>query len=176
MEDDAAQDRKRLKEREKKAAQRARRPKPVAPPQPSDDFIELAFAERDFRLNREYAMWRHPDLPTYAYRWAHLIFSADVWVAQVVLEKQYGRRCTSPTRIVNWLVERGLTHGCTNASLRTMVYRAFEKVKRLESETYLFDRREVVWPPFSLAEAAARSATTLEEAGSVSSVCKSVVV
>ena len=164
MEDDAARDQRRAKERQKKAAQRARRPKPVAMPEPSDEFIALAFAERDFRLKREYAMWRHPDLPTYAYRWAHLTFSADVWVAQVVLEKQHGRKCTSPTRIVNWLVERGLTHGCTNASLRTMVYRAFEKLKRLESEAYLFDRREVVWPPFSLEEAGAHPAAAIQEA------------
>ncbi|PHR94955.1 MAG: hypothetical protein COA68_17785 [Oceanobacter sp.] len=164
MEEHAERDRKRLQEREKKAAQRARRPKPVAPPEPSDEFILLVFAERDFRLKREYAMWHHPDMQTYAYRWAHLIFSADVWAAQAVLEKQHGRKCTSPTRIVNWLLKRGLTHGCTRASLRTMVYRAFGKLKRLESEPYLLDRREVVWPPFSLEEAVARSAAAKQEA------------
>lgn len=102
-------------------------------------------------------MWRHPDLASYSYRWALLDFTADVWAAQVVLEEQYGRKCHSPTKIVTWLVERGLTHGCTRASLRTMVYRAFEKLRRLENEPYLYDQREVVWPPFSLREAVARS-------------------
>lgn len=149
----------REKERARKAAQRARRPKPTEPPEPSEEFVRLVITERDYRLKREYAMWRHPDLITHAYRFAHLELSADVWAAMVVLEAKHGRRCTSPTKIVNWLITRGMTHRCKRSSLRTMVYRAFEKLKRLESEPYLYDRNEVVWPPFSLSEALARSAT-----------------
>lgn len=150
-------EKRRAKERAKKAAQRARRPKPSVPADPPDEFVRLVLAERDYRLKREYSMWRHPDLITHAYRFAHLELSADVWAAMVVLEAKYGRRCTSPTKIVNWLISRGMTHRCKPSSLRTMVYRAFEKLKRLESEPFLYNRSEVVWPPFDHEEALRRA-------------------
>lgn len=101
-------------------------------------------------------MWRHPDLAAVAYRWTHLKLSADVWAAKVVLREQYGRHCASPTKIVNWLVGQGFTHRCKPSSLRTMVYRAIDKIERLQNEPFLYVPGEVVWPPFSLAEAIER--------------------
>ena len=87
---------------------------------------------------------------TYAYRWTLLEFSADVWAAKMLLELQHGAGRATPTEIVRWLVANDRTHGCQASSLRTMVYRAFEKIARLESEPYLFAKGEPVWPPFSL--------------------------
>ena len=84
-------------------------------------------AERDRRLVREYAMWRHPEMVTHAYRDTLLEFSADVWAAKVLLEHQYGVGRAAPTKIVRWLVAHGRTHCCQENSLRTMVYRAFQK-------------------------------------------------
>ena len=153
----------RAKQREywrvRKAEQRRRLPKAQPPAEPTEKFISLVFAESEFRLQREYKMWRHPDMITHAYRASLLKFAADVWAAIVVIEKMHGTGNASPTRIANWLYDRDLSHGCTRRSLRTMVYRAFEKIKRLESEPYLYDRREVVWPPFSIDSALERQGT-----------------
>lgn len=153
-------DQEREKQREywkvRKAEQRRRLPKAKPPAEPSEEFIRLVFAEKEYRLQREEQVWRHPDLTAHAYRRALLEFSADVWAAIVVLEKKHGVGSASPTRIANWLYDRDLSHGCTKRSLRTMVYRGIEKIKRLENEPYLYDRREVVWPPFSIEAALGR--------------------
>lgn len=144
--------------RAQKAAQRLRKPKVSLPPAPTEDFVQLVFAERDHRLKREYGMWQHPELSTHAYRHAMLLLAADVWVAQTVLEEQFGPGKAKPKRILDWLVARGLTHGCKPNSLRTMIWRAREKLKCIENEPYLYDRTQVVWPPFCIEEALTRAA------------------
>ncbi len=154
--DDQKREKQRKYWRERKAEQRRRQPPLQQPTEPSDEFIDLVFAEREYRLQREYKMWRHPDLGTLAYRYTQLKFSADVWAAIVVLEEKHGVGEASPTRIAEWLFLRGFDHGCSKRSLRTMVYRAFEKIDRLKSETYLPDPSEVVWPPFSMEATLAR--------------------
>jgi hypothetical protein len=148
MQDDPRGETQRARWRQDKSNQRARQ-RPPTPPPPPDELVEDVMAERDRRLVREYAMWRHPEMVTHAYRYTLLEFSADVWAAKVLLEHQYGVGRAAPTKIVRWLVANGRTHGCQENSLRTMVYRAFQKISRLEAEPYLYDRTETVWPPFS---------------------------
>ncbi|MDC8755359.1 hypothetical protein OIK40_11985 [Erythrobacter sp. sf7] len=94
---------------------------------------------------------------THAYRAALLYFSADVWVARTVLEKQFGKGKAKPKRILAWLVARGLAHGCQPNSLRTMIWRAADKLKRLESERYLYDPSQLLWPPFNVTDAVERA-------------------
>lgn len=155
--DDAKRAALRAKWRRQKAAQLLRRPKVTAPRPPGEMFVRLVLAERDYRLKRERDSWGQPEVWDYAYRWALLAPAADLWAAKVVLEKQFGPGGAKPKRILDWMMERGMTHRCTRESLRVVIWRAGGKLKWLESQFYLNDRHQPLWPPFSIAEAAERA-------------------
>lgn len=133
-----------------KANKRAQRER--AKPQPADlpvDFIAAVMAEREKRAD----LCRH--LYSFAHR--HLLgrnvcsgagaFTADVWAAQTILEKEWGPGHATPTRIANMLWEHDVTHYYARASMRPMVYRALETIGIMET-TLDPEGDGPLWEPF----------------------------
>lgn len=58
---------------------------------------------------------------------------ADVWMARILLQAEFGQDAATPTRISRWLWENGKSRDYKQASVRPMVYRALKKIEELET-------------------------------------------
>ncbi len=132
--------------RRNKRAERARKAAPL--PAPLDThLVQSIWTERNRRHeNYPHFLWNHPDWHRGRGSFA---FQCDVWAVRTLLEAQKHRSPVTAGEVARWLSENDLDHGFQTGSLRTMVYRAFEALKVLETAKR---RRAAVpfWPAFSL--------------------------
>lgn len=144
------QEKRRLRWKRNKAAERARKRK-LAPAPLESAIIEQIMRERDRRAAA-------PSTPAamhfgaHNHGWGTHAFHCDVWAARTVLWAQHGHRKISDGMIARWMAENDLSHGYTHgersSSLRTMVGRARKAIEILE--THITRRRpSPCWAPFS---------------------------
>lgn len=136
-----------------KQAERAR--KRSQPRKLSPQFERAVFFERDWRLREGLGgmscwkgaerFYRVNDPRDRAYA-----LMADVWAARTLIEARISPRRASPTLIRDELKRLGYTHGYTDGSLRKLIYKALERIKRQETESDNWWRspQHVHWPPF----------------------------
>jgi hypothetical protein len=144
LSDDSTARKRRDRWRRNKRDERAR--KAHASPQALDaGIIERIWAERDRRLT---------SFPTYCFdhpNWhsmqAALELHCDVWAVREILKAGGGHKRVTAGKVANLMHSSGLGRDYTPASLRTVVYRAFDLIEKLES----MQRRDgsgPIWPPF----------------------------
>lgn len=138
-----AQEKRRARWKRNKRAERKRKRPPMSAKLSADSISEV-WQERERRAEA------HPGWITFNAKWrggrGSWEFQCDSWAVRTLLQLEFWPRKVTAGKVARWMWSNDLQHGYNQASLRTMVYRAFEAIDILESVTN--KAGDPFWPPF----------------------------
>lgn len=147
--DEAKREKRRARwKRNKRDERQRKKPKPPAPP--SKQLIEQIWSERDRRHNEGVRL--HFYHPYHRGGRGTFAFQCDVWAVRTLLTHQLRLVTVSSGKIAAWMKANGFTHGYSDRSLRTMVWKALDAISDLEEVREIPGRlrriSEPAWQPF----------------------------
>lgn len=135
--------------RNKRSERERKRKRHPHPAHLGADLISEIWREREKRAEA------HPGWIAFNAKWrggrGSWEFQCDSWAVRTLLELESWPHKATAGKVARWMWANDLHHGYNQASLRTMVYRAFEAIDILENVTN--KSGDPFWPPFVLTDA-----------------------
>lgn len=119
------------------------------------ELVRRCIEERDRRAATAYqGADRWPEAPyLYGKRLERAVeLAADVWLATMLYEVQWGQGTATTARIFGVLKSMDRMHGYTEGSLRKMIPKARDRVLFLETHGEPWRKGHLYWPPFDTAD------------------------